>query len=933
MIVGRARIIERVELSEQHLISIVAPAGFGKSTLARALADACGPAEHCDVADAADPAGFASAIVRAAQLLAPEREVELAHDLFLHREPGVSDAQLAGFVLDTWASVDGPGICVFDNLEAVADNPVAVDLLVRLVKAGAQRRLILCARPPLPILNSRLIPPNENLRIGIADLAFTRPEVGEMLGDGITDALVAQVMTLTQGWPVAVLLLRQFALHGQLESALNATSGASLDELRDYLVKEVLASLGPERLELLAALVAMEPLGLDGAVRATDGTATPAALHELSLRLPLVELRSDGGYAIHPLISNVLQTTAGPAIERYRLRAAESYRRAGRFRDAAQLYLEANDAVNAAACLEEIAAPFIESNADAELEGLMNHLTPELIRNSPRLWPRLALVRRGTTGIDVLAAEGLALRSNLPDLMSLEAKQISAFLIAFCTHLGNHELAEQLLGEYSPLDEADLSPGSIALLIADTLRKMLQGRTKGAIDRYRHLSPFVRNDLLRAYFILRVEVVVATMRGQFDEALIAQLRALQYARSSGKTSLIAGMAHHQAVVSWLGGDEAAVEARIDEMRRTGATLGSFNYPALAKAWDTGDSAGLGELLPRVRAFFYLMLAGKATSRERRGALLLLAHESAGEAQDLWAEFLICAASALHDPKKRELHFDAAVAFAKEIGQDALGESIGSLRAGGSGAPTLEALAQRFSSLAEGGESARTIRIDVLSRAVYRGHARLTISNRALSLLIILAVLGNVPRDALIEMLWGHDVDIETNALNMLVSRARRQLGDASLVIVSNGVYSLGADVAVDFHHVQRLVGSLSFNGPLTDSQRTALRTAHEQFKPAWLIKESSPSVDAAISGLRQRVVERLGLDAVDRNEIPDALAFAEELRSLDPTNETAYELLIRAYVRSGNSPAALSEYRAYSAHLLSELGVEPSFSVDELLRS
>jgi DNA-binding SARP family transcriptional activator len=166
---------------------------------------------------------------------------------------------------------------------------------------------------------------------------------------------------------------------------------------------------------------------------------------------------------------------------------------------------------------------------------------------------------------------------------------------------------------------------------------------------------------------------------------------------------------------------------------------------------------------------------------------------------------------------------------------------------------------------------------------------------------------------------------------MLVSRARRQLGDPDVIRVENGVYSLRDDLVTDFNQLQRLLDSLAANDPLTTAQRDALSAAFEQFKSTWLSKESVPSIDAAISALRHRVVERLAQDALDRGEIGLAIGFADDLRRRDANDETAYELLIRAYVRSGNNAGALREYRVYSDHLMQELGVEPSFSVAELL--
>ena len=236
--------------------------------------------------------------------------------------------------------------------------------------------------------------------------------------------------------------------------------------------------------------------------------------------------------------------------------------------------------------------------------------------------------------------------------------------------------------------------------------------------------------------------------------------------------------------------------------------------------------------------------------------------------------------------------------------------------------------------AERPAGAPTVRVNVLSGTVWRGDEQLSISRRALTLITILAVLGRVPSERLVEWLWGaREPDGETNALKMLVSRTRRQLGDPSLIVAISGAYELRGDVVVDFHQMAHLVSSLSANQPLTDAQRTALREAHEQFEPEWSGRESVPSIDAAVSATRHRVVERLAQDALDRDDISSALTLADELRRHDRSDEVAYELLIRAYVRSGNQASALREYRTYSEHLKQDLGLEPSFSIDELLQA
>ena len=934
MLVGRSRILDRVALSESRLISIVAPAGFGKTTIAKAIAEEHGSYVICDVADVTDVQTFAQQVIRAVSQLAPERTDELANDLFRHRQPSATKAQLAGFVLDAWSSVDDRNVCIFDNLEALAEQPDSLDLLVRLIKTAERRLLILCARPPFVLLNTRLIPPNEHLRLRIEDLAFTRDESREVLGDSIDEAQVEAVATITQGWPVAVLLFRQFARLGQLERTLASASGSPPEELRDYLLTEVLDTIRGPLFDTLTALVATASLGIDAAYRATEGATTSRSVLDLCARLPLVALTDHASCTIHPLISSIVMRTAGPEIERYRRTAADSYERAGRLSDAAHLYFDAGMVEDGGRCLEAGVGAYTERNTWAGLDELVERLPPEILPNYPRLWAMLSWVRRGVADINVLVAEGMRLREKLrSNMQSLEAKQVNALLISFFSMRADHVLVEFILAEYT-LDEDDFSPGNVALLISDTFHNVLLGRLGGAMNRYRRLAPFVHNELVRAYFILRVDVLVKTMCGRFDEALLAQRQAHQVTNSSGRSAVFAGLAQQALLVTWLSGDDAGVEALVDEMRQTGAVLGSLNYAEIAEAWDKGAPDGIAEPFPRVRAILLLLLAGKATDPETRRKLLAQALDDSRRAADRWSEFLIVTAGAIDEPAERKERLRQAAQLALEIGQPELIDSVASLEAGSDGAPTLRALARRFTPVAEPVTVEPIVRVNVFSRTVWRGDRQLPISKRVLTLIIILAVQGRVSGEKLVDWLWGaRDLNVETNALKMLVSRARRQLGEPSLIIVVNGAYRLRSDIVVDFHQIAQLLGALPPHDPLTDAQRTVLREAHEQFQSAWLSEESVPSIDTAVSAMRHNVVERLAQDALDRGSIAEALSLADELRRYDKDDETAYELLIRAHIRSGNQASALREYRTYTLHLKDDLGLEPSFSIDGLLQA
>jgi LuxR family maltose regulon positive regulatory protein len=501
---ARDRILSRVAISESRLISIVAPAGFGKTTVADMIAASLGTGIRCDVTGASDLVSFARCVVAALRRAAPQRETALSSDLFKHLQPGVTSAQLASFVLDAWSTIDDDIVVVFDNLEAIVDQPESLDLLVRLIKAADMRTVILCSRPPLPLVNSRLIPPNEHLRLGVEDLAFTRDEMREIMSGLIDEAQLDRIAEWTQGWPVAVLLLRQLGRLGKLERTLDRAGDAGVEQLRDYLVGEVLGTIQGPYFDALLALVAIPTNGQDSALRASGGTATPEIVNDLTKRLPLVRRGSDGHYLVHPMIVSLIETTAASTLERFRLRAAESYERDGMLSEAARQYLATGRIEEAAVCLERVVGSFLERNAFAGLDDLLERLPAGVIARYPRLWAMLALVRRSVVPLDVLVAEGYALRESLRgSLQTLEAKQVSAVLVKFLTHLGRHDEADEILREH-PIEDGQRAPGDTALQIAAMIRDVLTGRTHDVLQRYRRLMPLVHNDLLRAYCILRV---------------------------------------------------------------------------------------------------------------------------------------------------------------------------------------------------------------------------------------------------------------------------------------------------------------------------------------------------------------------------------------------------------------------------------------------
>ncbi len=929
----RRDLLNLVNSSGSRLVSVVAPAGFGKTTLAEMIATDAISGIVCDVASVESAFEFAICIVEALAGSAPAAST-LAADLFALVPADSTTAQLEAFVLEAWHAHRHPQTWVFDNLEAIADQPDSLALLVGLIKSAGERRIVLCSRPPLLILNSRLIPPNEHLALRAEDLAFSLDEISAIFGGMLDAAHLERVEAITAGWPVAVLLMHQLAFSNRLERMLDSDLGSAsgLGDLWDYLLDEVLGSLGEHLVNVLLALVATRSGGVEAVFR-TDPNLESSSLRKLAQALPLVRQNDEGRYRVHPLIVSLLEGTRLATLERLRSIAAASYERDGMLAEAARLYLADGRSEEAAKCLELVLGSYLDHNAFAGLHDLLENIPNDVLRKHPRLWTNLVYVRRSFVDLDDLIREGVALRRSLRSRpTSLEAKEVDAVLVSLSSYVGRHDLAETILSEH-PLRGGEYMPGDAALLVAATIRTCLIGRTKDAPEQYRECLPLIHNDLVLSYFIMRVEVAVDIICGRFDAARANLTRAVASAEKSAPWGLMAELRHLQGVIAWFEGDDATVDERFASLSGVSAGVGLGNFASLDAAWRTG-SIGLldNEPIARRRALALLMMAAKASEPEARTALLVGAESAANVARDLWLQTLVLIARGLGDPKHRETFLRQAFADAAAIGQQAFADSVRSLLEGGEGAPSLTAFARRFVSNEHG--APRGIRVSVLSRTVFDGNQRIALSNRVWSLIEILAVLRRARRETIVEHLWGEEaIDSGAQALKVLISRARQQLGFPALIEVRSGYVALHRDVAVDLDEVEKLLRSLPAHGTLSDAHRDQLRANYEQFKGSLTSGESSGAttpIESAIVATRHDIVERLAKDALEREQIPLAVDLANELRRQDSNDEAAHELLIRAHLHSGDRTSALREYRIYGERLKKDLGIDPDFTIEQI---
>src|SRR4051812_46673142 len=201
--------------------------------------------------------------------------------------------------------------------------------------------------------------------------------------------------------------------------------------------------------------------------------------------------------------------------------------------------------------------------------------------------------------------------------------------------------------------------------------------------------------------------------------------------------------------------------------------------------------------------------------------------------------------------------------------------------------------------------------------------------RALLACLALDAGRPVSTGRLVDALWEDDPPADqVHALQSLVSRLRRALGNGSLVAPAPGGYRL--DVEVDAQRFETLAGAGSAARAAGDHERAAgvLTEALELWRgPAladlsdyrFAAQAAARLDDLRVTALADRIDADLALGRGDR--------LASELEALSaqhPLNERLAGQLIAALFAAGRQAEALAAYERVRVQLADDLGVPPS---------
>ena len=526
--VERRRLLDRMsEADAVPLMTVLAPAGFGKTTLLSQWADRFERSAYLRLTrNHDDPTELVADLASVLGRVTPVDEDAIRSTFGRGLEPGLA---AAGRLVDDLARFDGRALLVLDDAHVVTDRRAsdALGLLIEQLPPGLQ---VGVAGHDAPVLHlARMRAAGHVLGFDETDLAFddaeTRVLAGSM-GVSMPDADVAVILAETGGWPVAVsLAIHSLAAAG--ERGDDPPGAIAMRSVNEYIRSELLDPLDADRRTWLLRSSVLETMSGPLCDAALEVPGSLERLRELEHSSLLIQ-RTDATRTVfryHRLLRAVLrhELDAGSPHEAPAIagRAARWYDRQGRILDALEF---------------------------ARLSGDRDLLAGLLVKY---VWPLHWSGRIGTMERWVRTFDQAGVREHYPDVAT-----VAGFVF---TIDGRRHEAEYWLAA------AEAAPGSRRMPDGSTqgswiamLRGMLLGRgvealtddAQIALAGMRPDSPFIPG--------VRLLMVVATwLSGRLDDALELAAEAGAIADARGA---VPGFAMAAAI-------EASLALRTGQIRR------------------------------------------------------------------------------------------------------------------------------------------------------------------------------------------------------------------------------------------------------------------------------------------------------------------------------------------------------------------------------
>jgi DNA-binding SARP family transcriptional activator len=939
----RVDLLGRLNRAAPRLLALIAPAGFGKSTLARQYLQSSERFAICDCAGVVDELDLARRLLPALAEESPEREAMLTQREMLLGAAGSSAGERVELAIAAWRAEAPAATFVFENAEHIGNSPGARELFARLLATRPEERtIVICSRESLRMHLSRFAAPHEIVTLRAADLSFTAPELRRVFADLALGAdAIERIAAISQGWPIAVLLLARFAAEGRIAPLLDDLADVAFEELHQYLADQVLASLSQvERDALFACAAIPNAREIDLAlVLATPlSSGWPAAFVRSSA---FVTRSREGVCAVHPLLQSILLENADERREALLAQLAGEHEAHGNHLRAAELHLARQDpaaAANALGRIEVIDHP----SPPMGYARVLAELDRSLVLQYPRLWGCTALFRLYTNDARTLLEEADAVWNSLPPETSNVERFYCFFMRPlFMSYIGRLEEALALIDDFAAQAHVPSVPTQKFHAYVLYMRSLMTARLGKLAQAEREAQlalPYIeRFEVMASGTYLNLGADIARVRGERERerALIEQ--ALEHVQRSRQLNFVAFDLSEATFGAWFAGEDELAAKYAAELEAIVEAEGvnAYRFFAHCARGRFETHAAEADMLKWI-ACGNLIAAGAAAdvAEARRRALAAL--DAARAFQTPFTLVLAYLAVAEFSPAERAFYHDAANVLAAKIESPRLHEALRALSS--SDDENLGMLAPFIQRMRRLRTAERPpVEIELIAGTVRSGGIERLLPDRELALLFAIARRReHIGREQLQELLWPElEPAAARNALNVCAHRLRQHLADDTAVTRSPKGFHLREDVRVDLADVERIVGEVRKHGKLDDPSAETLRHVCARLaaeRPGRVLAwDWFAPIERHIRELRCEVMLRLASYALERGRHEEALALAGDLTAYDPCDEAAREIAIRAHLAMNDRAAALRQYRQYRDVLRAELDCDPSPAIDALI--
>ena len=921
-----------------RVLSLIGAPGYRKSELLRSLAATFGPVVMCDLAPSHPEGDPARPILDALNAGDRPRAARSAADR-LAQPREYAQATTREELRRAWPTSAEPSIFVLRDSAGVLATQPGVDLVTELVgDLPDLRTLAIVTRLPHPPALAQIVERDRAVVVRADQLAFSHDEtIAVGRAAGLDHHAAARIGEVARGWPMVTRLLARLA-GTEGNGNLSEAAEVPFDVLFPFVVHRTIARLNPDVREALIICGVLRGATQVELIRVLGSVADEWLFSQLTT-LPFIDIEGERA-VVHPEVDRLVRDRFQSLVSSLYDRTLHVLSGDGAYVEAARLAVDHGDVKRAAAILDAAPSYTAARVPLGAYERVLDRLDRDMLTRYPNVWLATIPYRAFSVDRATYVREAETVFFCLPRTATDELRAtVLIHLASAYTNVGrlddSNDLLETALGGFA---RDATAARSTLLTFAATLRGM-EGRftlaraladEAAAIDK----PDFVFGDNQTLQYIDAHEAI---FRGQRERIGVIFDELVRRLSNEELPLYLAYAATNGALFCWASGDDVRFQRYIGilEDRLTPGIERGF-APVIDAARGRVPQIEASYPWPVLASIAHLFHAGSAAEHDVALDAARAALRAADERRDPTVQILAHTAVYVLDEPARATEAAALRAIIAPIESPELADAVDALLDGRPAGILAPFIQERI--LRDRAKHEPRFVVELIGARVTKDGQGVRLTDKEFELMALLAASrGVLTRDRVGDALWNHlDPEEWANNLKVTLSRLRSKLGVRDAVVSVNGAgYRLAPKIDVDLRQVEAIIRRRTPEG-LDDGARNALRAALTSYSSgsagryqrfSWMQAPSARIDDAVCSaGLL------LAQDALMNERFQDALTYAVAVAEIDPLNEQACELAIRARTARGEFDAARREYRRYAAALARELDAAPSAQLAALAR-